>query len=72
MGLEKTFVYYIDNGGVGIEQIIQPGIEEMITALESKGYKKGVDYIFMLDKKLFILSQHGQKDYQTQSNLYTE
>jgi predicted alpha/beta superfamily hydrolase len=50
-GPRKNIRVYIDNGGVGIEQIIQPGIEEMITALESKGYKKGVDYIFMLDKK---------------------
>jgi hypothetical protein len=30
----------MDNGGVGLESQLQAGINEMITALKAKGYRK--------------------------------
>lgn len=38
---------YIDNGGVGLETILQPGCEAMLKALNDKGYKKGKDYFWV-------------------------
>lgn len=32
---------YIDNGGLGIEEKLQPGIDEMLVALEKQGYIEG-------------------------------
>jgi len=50
-GSQKNIKAYIDNGGVGIELMIQPGVDNMINALKSKGYKEGQDYLFTLDKE---------------------
>jgi hypothetical protein len=41
--------FYIDNGGVGLETQLQPGIDEMMTALKQKGYKEGRDYFYTID-----------------------
>jgi len=46
----KDLFFYIDNGGVGLESELQPGIDEMIPVLKSKGYKEGVNFIFIQDK----------------------
>ncbi|HLO79382.1 MAG TPA: alpha/beta hydrolase-fold protein [Chitinophagaceae bacterium] len=43
----KKVFFYIDNGGLGLEQQLQPGVDEMLKALNSKGYKPGRDYIFI-------------------------
>jgi predicted alpha/beta superfamily hydrolase len=42
-GLKKPIKIYIDNGGIGIEEKLQPGIDEMVTVLLSKGYKMRKD-----------------------------
>ncbi len=41
--------YYIDNGGVGVEEKLQPGIDEMISKLKEKGYREGEDYFYLID-----------------------
>jgi predicted alpha/beta superfamily hydrolase len=46
-GMKKDLVIYIDNGGKGLEERLQPGIDEMIKALENKGYVKGKDYFLI-------------------------
>jgi predicted alpha/beta superfamily hydrolase len=43
-GKKKDIIFYIDNGGKGLEQQLQPGIDEMIKALEEKGYIRNKDY----------------------------
>ena len=49
--LHRSFKLYIDNGGLGVDAELQPGIALMIKTLENKGYKEGKDYIFVLDKE---------------------
>jgi predicted alpha/beta superfamily hydrolase len=46
-GRKKDLVIYIDNGGKGLEERLQPGIDEMIKALENKGYVKDKDYFLI-------------------------
>jgi predicted alpha/beta superfamily hydrolase len=45
----KDIFLYIDNGGLGLESQLQPGIDEMLTTLKSKGYKEGTDFVFVHD-----------------------
>lgn len=45
---ENVF-FYIDNGGVGLESQLQPGIDEMIRALKEKGYKEQKDFVYIVD-----------------------
>lgn len=40
---------YIDNGGIGLEQLLQPGIDSMLAALEQKGLRRDRDYYWKLD-----------------------
>lgn len=37
---DKNIKLYIDNGGVGLEQELQPGIDEMLEVLKAKGYNE--------------------------------
>lgn len=46
---KRNLKLYIDNGGVGLEEILQPGITQMISALKLKGYTDGADFIFIKD-----------------------
>jgi len=39
---------YIDNGALGLDSQLQPGIDAMLTALKSKGYSEGRDFLFLL------------------------
>ncbi len=41
---DKPVYFYIDNGGVGLEANLQPGIDDMLKALASKGFKSGRDF----------------------------
>jgi hypothetical protein len=41
--------FYTDNGGVGLEWQLQPGIDEMISTLKAKGYEEGKDFVFIYD-----------------------
>ncbi|HEX8844007.1 MAG TPA: alpha/beta hydrolase-fold protein [Pyrinomonadaceae bacterium] len=45
----KGVFFYIDNGGVGLESRLQPGIDEMVSALKTKGYREGKDFVLLLD-----------------------
>lgn len=55
-GNKKDIKLYIDNGGVGLEAQLQPGIDEMIDALKQKGYEDGKDFFVYIDKN----SEHNE------------
>ena len=46
---QKPIKVYIDNGMIGIENELQPGIEAMISALNKQGYLQDQDYFFYRD-----------------------
>ncbi len=46
---KKNVFFYIDNGGVGLEIQLQPGVDAMIAALKEKGYQEGKDYVYVSD-----------------------
>ena len=49
-GKKKKIKLYIDNGGIGLEEQLQPGIDDMLKALQQKGFIEGKDYLWILDK----------------------
>jgi len=44
-GEKKDIKIYIDNGGMGLEQRLQPGIDDMLLVLKQKGYEKNIGWI---------------------------
>jgi predicted alpha/beta superfamily hydrolase len=36
--------FYLDNGDVGVDELLQPGIDQMLEVLNAKGYQSGRDY----------------------------
>ncbi len=46
---KKNVFFYIDNGGVGLETQLQPGVDAMIAALKEKGYQEGKDFVYVSD-----------------------
>jgi len=43
-GKKKSLFFYIDNGGIALENKLQPGVDKMLAALKAKGYKEGKDF----------------------------
>src|SRR5262249_16010649 len=41
--------FYIDNGGVGLEATLQPGVDAMVAALKAKGFTEGQDFVYVSD-----------------------
>ena len=39
-----SVLFYLDNGGVGLDKTLQPGIDEAMNALKEKGLKPGRDF----------------------------
>lgn len=50
-GPKKDLLFYIDNGGKGLETLLQPGIDSMIDALNQKGYEENKDYFVFIDEQ---------------------
>jgi predicted alpha/beta superfamily hydrolase len=50
-GKKKKLKLYIDNGGIDLEARLQPGIDEMLAALQAQGYRADKDYLWVLDEK---------------------
>jgi len=48
-GVKKNIKLYIDNGGLDLEKLLQPGIDEMLSVLEDKGFISGKDYQWQKD-----------------------
>ncbi|MCJ7554358.1 MAG: alpha/beta hydrolase-fold protein [Ignavibacteriaceae bacterium] len=49
-GSQKPVLFYIDNGGIDLEQKLQPGIDDMMKVLKEKGYKIDKDYFWYKDE----------------------
>lgn len=57
--IPKNIQVYIDNGGVGLEEKLQPGIDEMLTALKAKGFEEGENLIWVYDAE----AKHFESDW---------
>ena len=49
----------MDNGGIGLEAILQPGIDEMMPTLTEKGLLEGENWVFIQDPK----ARHFEADW---------
>lgn len=56
-GTEKQIRLYVDNGGIGIDTLLEDGVKKMITVLEEKGYKKEEDLYYFKD----LSAEHSEK-----------
>ncbi|MDO9548178.1 MAG: alpha/beta hydrolase-fold protein [Candidatus Marinimicrobia bacterium] len=56
-GPQKDIQFYIDNGGIEVEQQLQPGIDEMLEGLKNKGFHQGMDYLWIQDQS----AEHSEK-----------
>ncbi len=50
-GRKKPVSFYIDNGGVGLDSQLQPGVNAMLVALNKKGFEEGKDIKYVSDLK---------------------
>jgi len=50
---------YLDNGTLGLDSQLQPGIDDMLAALKSKGYTDGKDFLFLRDPT----AKHSEADW---------
>lgn len=48
-GEKKNIKFYIDNGGVELDSLIQFGINDMLSTLNKKGFKEKEDYYWIQD-----------------------
>ena len=46
-GKKKKLTFYFDNGGIGLEERLQPGIDEMMKVLTEKGYRLGSEFFWI-------------------------
>jgi predicted alpha/beta superfamily hydrolase len=46
---KRDVFFYIDNGGVELDAILQPGNKEMTVLLQKWGYQQGKDWVFLQD-----------------------
>lgn len=56
---KRDVTFYIDNGGVGLEEKLQPGIDDMIKALDAKGYIENKDLFIVIDQE----ARHFESDW---------
>jgi len=49
LGSKKNIKIYIDNGGLGLEELLQPGIDDMLTTLKEKGFVEDSDLLYFKD-----------------------
>ena len=48
-GDKRDVFFYVDNGGIGLEEKLQPGIDQMLAFWKKTGYQAGRDYVFVKD-----------------------
>lgn len=49
-GEKKDILLYIDNGGIALDDSIQTGVNQMLAALENKGFEPDKDYVWYKDE----------------------
>jgi len=55
-GIKKDIFIYIYNGGVDLEERLQPGVNEMLNALDYKGFELNKDLFYVKDENAW----HGE------------
>ncbi len=45
----RDVFFYVDNGGVDLEERLQPGIDDMLSFWKEAGYRAGQDFVFVKD-----------------------
>lgn len=65
-GMKKDLFFYIDNGGVGLEDSLQVGIDEMLEALKLKGYEGNVDFVWIKDNN----AEHNEAAWAERVHLF--
>jgi predicted alpha/beta superfamily hydrolase len=58
-GDKKNIAIYIDNGGVGVEDSLQAGIDDMLSVLKKKGYAENGDLYWYKDAE----AKHTEGDW---------
>lgn len=48
---EEKIKIYIDNGGVGLEKLLQPGIDQMLSFLKDSGYENDKDLFVVIEEE---------------------
>ncbi len=59
MGAKKDLKVFIYNGGIGLEEQLQPGIDEMILVLKEKGFIENQDLLFIKDSS----AEHNESEW---------
>ncbi len=62
-GEKKDILFYIDNGTVELEDSLQTGVDEMLSALNMQNYKEGNDFVFYKDEG----ASHTEADWASRS-----
>lgn len=58
-GEQKPIKIYIDNGEAGLESELQPGIDDMLIALQNKNYRMGSNLFWYK----YLDAQHSERDW---------
>ena len=58
-GRKKDIKLYIDNGGINMDQLLQPGIDEMLEFLNEQGFVEDIDYLWIND----TTAEHSEKSW---------
>ena len=58
-GTRKSIIIYIDNGGINLENELQPGIDDMLNTLEKQGFIENIDYFWVKDNQ----AHHFERDW---------
>jgi predicted alpha/beta superfamily hydrolase len=48
-GDKRDVYFYVDNGGVGLEERLQPGIDYLLGFWKEQGYREGEDFVLVVD-----------------------
>jgi enterochelin esterase-like enzyme len=56
---KKDITFYIYNGGIDLEERLQPGVHAMINALKQKGFKEGKNLFVDIEKS----AKHNEADW---------
>ena len=48
-GGKRDVFFYVDNGGVGLEERLQPGIDYLLGFWEEQGYREDEDFVLVID-----------------------
>lgn len=61
-GDRRDVFFLVINGGIGLEEVLQPGIDEMLYFWESRGYREGKDFVFVKHRE----AEHNEEAWAKQ------